>query len=168
MKALFFSLDYFLSILSFGSFLSFLSFFPLSAFLSHTPAPQRTPHRHAVLLGIMLYYAKQPTSKRAAPPPFSVGHCLLYYIYPTATPLYHSIFFPILPSFLRTHSLSVPLRHGYNPRFRPPSFTHPGDIPTRSSSIPAFQLSPMLSVSFLLALRSPRMRFSISDDKFIA
>ena len=81
--------------------------------------------------------------------------------------VYHPLLFPILPSSIRTNSLSVSLRHGYNPYFCPLSFTHPVGIPPRSPSASASQPSPIPSVSFLLALRSPRMRFSISDDKFI-
>lgn len=59
-----------LSFYSFFWFFSFFSFFlPFLFFLHRTPSPPRAPRRNAVLFGIMLYYAKQPTSKRAAPAP---------------------------------------------------------------------------------------------------
>ena len=84
-------------------FFLFLSFFPLSVFLSHTPAPRR----HAVLLLIMLYYAKQPTSKRATPTPlFSWSSSFILYS-PISNPPLPFHLSPLLrPNVLPHHSVA--------------------------------------------------------------
>jgi hypothetical protein len=121
------------------------------------------------LFGIMLYYAKQPTSKRAAPAPLFSWPCsfILYLPYsnlPLPSHLSSQVTYPFHLSAIKAKRSSLPTCRLF---FCPLSFTHPGGIQTRSSSVPAFQFSLILSVSFLLALRCPRMRFSVSDDKFI-